>query len=152
MTNPLLDKLAPIIEPTAPGLWPLAYGWWIVIGLSLALVVRLSISLVRWRQFWALKRLGQRQLKLCVTTDDINQLLKQLAIEYHGAPQVNSLQGKPWAGFLAAGLPQPEQRLDEIIRQLYGRESQQDFDDFKDIAQRWIKALSRNNIKKVSNA
>lgn len=103
--------LEDIVLPDPVSWWPPAPGWWILAVLTVAVVV---FGIVTWRRRYqsrayqrqALKELQQFQndyrqhQDLARFSQDINSLLKRVAMVCAGRKQVSSLSGNAWLRFL----------------------------------------------------
>lgn len=113
----LLSQLADIHLPAGVSLWPPAPGWWLLAMLLLGLLAQLARAQFRnWqrRQRLAhalaeLARAGDRWFRAAATQrneaglqllQDINSLLKRVALVHFPASDVASLSGQAWLHFL----------------------------------------------------
>jgi len=96
-----LSSQRDIIEPGAISLWPLAPGWWVVIGIVLALS-----GLLVWRALDKYRRNAYRRAaisELATINNDLARLpalLKRTALGAFPRTQVASLSGEEWLRFL----------------------------------------------------
>lgn len=112
--------LADIHLPEIPGVWPLAWGWWVAILLAV-IVITYLVQLLRKRQRYNLaRREALHQLARLKSPTDFNQvnlLLRQVAMSYHSREYVAGLTGQSWLTFLDQHLEPKDQgfiRLSEI--------------------------------------
>ena len=116
-------QLAPLLLPEPVGYWPLAWGWW-ALGLLLAVLGMLSYQAY---QHWqkrrqdalanltltpqqSLKQSTLQQLQQLAPPADqlttsqwlqqLNQLLKRLAVTRYASLQPQTLTGREWLAFL----------------------------------------------------
>ncbi|WP_051227327.1 DUF4381 domain-containing protein [Oceanospirillum beijerinckii] len=112
--QPLLEQLKDIHLPTAtPGWQVLLHNWWP----ALALLLTLSIGLLGFywlkrrnlqgrTRHYALNELSQMQDRFQQHNqsqqllNELNVLLRRMAIEYYGREEVASLSGNAWLSFL----------------------------------------------------
>lgn len=98
----LAARLRDAYPPDLPGWFPPAPGWWIVLGLALALLVlALRRAAPAWRH-WRLRRRLLAALERAATAAEISQLLRTAVLArfpQHGAA---GLQGAGWIAFLEA--------------------------------------------------
>jgi len=106
--NPL-DQLKDIHLPPEVGIWPPAYGWWILAMLGIIVLLGGFIWLAKRHTARAAKR--QALVELSAITQDaqdwpqqLNRLLKRLAITYFPQTAIAKLHDKAWADFLAQQL------------------------------------------------
>ncbi len=105
-------NLRDIHLPGAPGLWPLAPGWWLLAGVSLALLA--WAGFVGWRHY-RLRRAHKLVLDEldCIMADLVQQrspallanlstLLRRLALLRFSRERVAGLTGDAWLHFLDA--------------------------------------------------
>ncbi|MDP2561736.1 DUF4381 domain-containing protein [Psychrobium sp. 1_MG-2023] len=153
MSTVTISDLAPIVLPEAPGLWPLAPGWWLLIVLVLALIVTMSLMVIKQRQFWRIKHLALTKVQATEQVGEINQLLKQVAIHYYGANRVAALQGQSWTDFINQGLNNDLKTLNNQINQhLYHRDNNHYLEQFKHIASTWLKQLDKKAFREAKHA
>ena len=152
MTPNPLASMQPIIFPPEPSLWPLAIGWWlliITIIISLALVTR---ALIKYRLFWACKRLHMTQAKELTDANALNRLLKQTALHYYPRHQVAKLNGQAWSDFLKHNLQQLlHQQCDDICLSLYQPPRLNSNADSQLIALTWLANLNTKAIRGHAN-
>lgn len=101
-TMPALP-LADIHLPETPGVWPLAWGWWLAIVLTLIAVAYLAMVIFKRRRQNVARREALNRLAVLKSPDDFNQLnllLRQVAMSYHSRAEVAGLTGQPWLSFL----------------------------------------------------
>lgn len=90
--------------------WPPAYGWWILTALVLVMLGWLVLYLVRQRRQSLAKRQALVQLEK-INADQldwpqqVNSLLKRLAISYVQQHSVATLHTSRWVEFLSSQLP-----------------------------------------------
>lgn len=123
-----LAALHPLREPTEIGWWPPAAGWWILLVLGLAAVTVLAYLLWRRHHRNAYRRRALRQLDELQShhaqdqddlryIQDVNALLKSVALVAFPTREVASRHGESWRTFLNENLPSSEQlpaEFDEV--------------------------------------
>jgi hypothetical protein len=120
-----LAQLNDIHLPQAIGFWPLAYGWWILLVVTILLLVSATIGgYLHWKKQHpkrqALQLLEQLTPNQADWPQQINSLLKRLALSYFPAEQVASLQGKAWLGFLSTDLSETKkQQVEQTLESLH---------------------------------
>ena len=95
--------LADIHLPDIPGTWPLAWGWWVVIILVALGIAYLFAQFKKHRLQNLARREALQQLASLRSPDKFNQLnllLRQVAMSYHSRSQVAGLTGLSWLSFL----------------------------------------------------
>lgn len=147
MNQPTLP-LEDIILPTAVGFWPLAWGWWLLIVISLATVIGLSIFLVKHIK---LKRKTQHAENLLISSTHalshielyiaVNTWLKIQAQAAY--PFAQSLHGDAWVQFLNSSAGQPVftgKQAQALSQGLYQKDSAQcDAHELLQHALLWLK-------------
>ena len=153
MSQPSIEQLHDIVLPQEPGVFPLAYGWWILIVLiSLTLVKSLAL-IIRRVKFLGVKRLALAKLSHCTSCDDINQLLKQVAIHYFQKSGVAPLQGEQWRLFLSRLLDDTNTtKLTAVMDNLYQVNHHEYATTYHAIAKQWLDNLSVRTISEINHA
>jgi len=147
-----IEQLKDIALPAEPGLWPLAIGWWLLIAVSLIILFVAARQLTRYIKRWSIKRLALNKLDQCTSCDEINQLLKQVAIHYCGQ-RVSSLNGQAWTDFLSLNMNEATKlALKDIHNALYTAHHVQYFEQFKPIANQWLSKLNTRALLEMKNA
>jgi hypothetical protein len=105
-----LTQLAPARAPAPPSWWPPAVGWWVLVGL----IVALAAAGIRWWRFSAgarrrrVRRAAIAALKRIRSLDEadrapeIQRLMRRYAITAYGATAVANLSGDAWLRFVQA--------------------------------------------------
>ncbi len=114
-----LSDMADIHLPAEPGFWPLAPGWWLLAALLLALLIygawRLHLRLQLHRRY----RSALRELDKCLAAlqasagpdgptmeqrlayvNDVNSVLRRVALLHFEQSRVASLSGQAWVEFI----------------------------------------------------
>ncbi|PSW21788.1 DUF4381 domain-containing protein [Photobacterium sanctipauli] len=156
MTNEQATPLLPLADlhlPEAPGVWPLAWGWWAVIILGLVIA---AFVLVRIRKANAANKarkeaLNQlKQLKQAGSFNQLNLLLRQVAMSYYPRQDVAGLTGTQWLAFLDSSLPAPQRGFEALAKQwqqgLFSNQalSESDFNACYKQAELWMKKAKFN--------
>ena len=148
--NPL-DQLKDIHLPPEIGLWPPAYGWWILAALVLGMLVASCMWLGQRHRARLAKRQALVELSAIKENEknwpqQLNLLLKRLAITYFPQATIATLHGKVWAEFLAEQLPAKKrpaflQQFVLLQRGLYRNElnSPANFGQSTLLIRQWIK-------------
>jgi hypothetical protein len=112
--NPL-DQLKDIHLPDPVSAWPPAYGWWLIALFLITTIVASAILIRRYRRM----RRAQKQALLIVdaiqaTQSDwpqqVNKVLKRLAISYFPNHDVAAMHSNLWVVFLSNQLPVKKQQ------------------------------------------
>lgn len=166
-SNDPLSELADIHVPQEPGLWPPAPGWWILGMVALGLIIwALLLANRRWqrrrRYHYALAELdrcltayhendgspgtddaAREQAKLD-TINEINAVLRRVALKHFPRSDVASLSGERWVEFLRnngdASLLDGSQEQ-ALARGRFARHCEARPEDLHATAQRWIRSL-----------
>lgn len=131
-----LEALRDIHLPSAVGLWPLAPGWWVLIGLALAIVAGVLLHLrARARRARTWEAESRRELdhlasEYADTGDEqalakgLSELLRRAALAREAAADVAALHGEAWSAYWAAhseiGPEASRRTLEELTRIAYG--------------------------------
>ncbi|MGI2122572.1 DUF4381 domain-containing protein [Shewanella baltica] len=119
--NPALADLQDIIHPDPIGAWPWAIGYWLVLGLVIALITLLVMWLRKRARDFAPKKtakqlLSQLDRQAPSYVSDVNSLLKRTAMSYLSRDAIASLDGEAWATWLDSYLPAPKrQRIGHLL-------------------------------------
>ncbi len=102
-----LDHLVDIAALSRVGRWPPAVGWWFVgAGFLTMLFAVATILLLRWQRNRyrreAMKQLAQIDPTNAHAVQQVNRLLKRVALTAYPREMVASLTGAAWLDFLAA--------------------------------------------------
>ncbi|WP_162030738.1 MULTISPECIES: DUF4381 domain-containing protein [unclassified Lentimonas] len=100
-----LSNLHDIVVPAAPSFWPPASGFWILIALVLMLLITVVWSITQARRRNAYRRAGLTLLESATTVDEINVVLKRVALAVFPREQVAALHGEDWIQFMQATCP-----------------------------------------------
>ena len=106
-----LAQLHPLREPELIGWWPLAPGWWLLLALLALALAGLGWYLLRRYRANAYRRQGLRQLAVIFSDyeasrdtqrclQEVNALLKSVALRSYTRREVASATGMPWVEFL----------------------------------------------------
>lgn len=152
-TNISIEQLQDVVLPLEPGVWPLAIGWWLLIAVGLVSIFMTIRYVIAYRKLWEIKRFAFTRLSQCNDCNDINQLLKQVAMHYCDNPRVSSLTGAPWVSFLSLNVDEPSKTsLTEINDALYTSHQAQYFQQFKPIANQWLLNLNAGALTTMNDA
>lgn len=158
----LLENLRDIQTPESIGWWPLAFGWWVLLGLVICLI----LSLIIWRyQHW--KQNAYRRQSLSVAdhllkkyksdadsvfyVEHANQLLKRVMLRLHrpalakAESTLADLSGDRWVDALneQASTPFSEDAKDVLANQLYRPEPDVNVAEFHQELLRWLQTHQR---------
>ncbi len=153
--NDPLSALRDIHLPEPPGFWPPAPGWFILILLTLAVALYVAYwwhhryGKLRRLQKLALADLNTIQQHYAETHDaqqaaeQLNQLLKRLALSFYPRTDVASLQGSAWLDFLSSHAKAIHQEAAQIlITAPYQKQVNTDVNPLFDAVTQWIKQLT----------
>ena len=157
-TMPALP-LADIHLPETPGIWPLAWGWWVAFLLTAITLTYLTLFILRRRRQNLARREALNRLAILKSPADFNQLnllLRQVAMSYHSRTEVAGLTGQSWLCFLDLHLEEKDRgftRLSEVWQQgLFSPiplEKEQ-FSMCYQQAKKWIRKANFNSMPDVS--
>lgn len=146
-----LAALHPLREPAVIGWWPPAPGWWLLLAICLIGIALLAYVVLRKYRLNAYRRRALQQLLALhnghrETGDDqhyieqINALLKSVALAAYPRAEVAARHGESWRTFLNSNLP-PERQLDAGFDHAVYQEGtpQLDTNRLHAAAQHWIK-------------
>lgn len=101
--------LADLHLPDAPTFWPPSWGWW----LCLIVVISLLVIVMRWQQRKSAQNQARREalsqlkgLNSPAQFEQLNLLLRQVAMTYHPRQTVAGLTGEQWLSYLDQQLPE----------------------------------------------
>lgn len=146
-----LANLHPLREPAAIGWWPPAPGWWLLVALALAIVGIVTYLLWRRHQRNAYRRRALAQLEtlrlqferdgdLRGYIEQLNALLKGVALLAYPRNEIAGQHGETWRNFLNAELPPADQFAVAFDTACYEREPPDlDSEQLHRSAQRWIR-------------
>ncbi|AMX02661.1 DUF4381 domain-containing protein [Microbulbifer thermotolerans] len=153
----LLAQLRDIHEPAPVGWWPPAPGWWLLALLLLTCAGAAFLWLRHKRRqrrknryrAEAIKLLRGIDIKQARATQDINEILKRVAVTHYGRGVCGNLTGRKWLEFLqtrvAIGCPEEVQKI--LLEDLY-RESSINISGnqaFLDYAVDWVQRHGQRN-------
>lgn len=112
--NPL-EQLKDIHLPDTVSVWPPAYGWWLLVLILLTSIVASVIMIRRYKkvrraQKQALVMLAAIQATQSDWPQQLNGVLKRLAIRYFPNHDVAAMHSSQWSGFLISRLPLNKQK------------------------------------------
>lgn len=145
-TPPNTAHLADIHLPEPVSWFPPAPGWWALAGIALLLAAVISWVIRHQRQQRAYRRQASRQLdELRTQTSDhllaqqVNSLLRQVALHSHPRRDIARLSGQAWAQWLAgSGHIHPDNSR-ELVEAAYNPHAAlSDRDGLLDQCARWI--------------
>lgn len=151
-TSPLLEELNDISLPDPVGWWPLAFSWWIMLLSVTSILIGIAWYFIDLRRRNAYRKEALHRLQKIMDNpsdsenpiQQINRLLKQVALTAYGRTRVASLKNEQWLRFLqenASYIQQPE-NLSQILLQGYGpakRTQPEALQVWHDYAKKWIK-------------
>ena len=118
--NPL-DQLADITQPNGVSMWPLAWGYWLALGLIIAIIAFGIIAFVKYRNKRKLKResiqaLAQLDINSEYYAHRVQVIMKSLCSHYLPLSSSAQMHGKQWQSlvlFVYQG--KDTQRLTKVI-------------------------------------
>jgi hypothetical protein len=145
-----LAQLHPLREPELIGWWPLAPGWWLLLALLSLALAGLAWYLLRRYRANAYRRQGLRQLAVIFSDyeasqdtqrclQEVNVLLKSVALRSYARREVASATGMPWVEFLNRSCQGGAGFDSGFYRSLYSADpAGLDMTALHDSARRWI--------------
>lgn len=145
-----LAQLHPLREPALIGWWPPAPGWWLLLALCLA---ALGASAWWWYRRYrrnAYRRLGLRQLaglereyrqhgNRLKAAQQVNALLKSVALRAYPRRDVAAISGEAWLAFLVSSAPAgPTFEQASLTAQYRADAGEADIDSLLRAARHWI--------------
>lgn len=132
-TAQALENLHDIQLPPPIGWWPLAFSWWILLLSVTSIVIGIAWYFIELKRRNAYRKQALQALAEIQAADatdaekiqQINRLLKQVALTAYGRQQTAKLFGKQWIEFLhkTANYIQQPTHLEESFTAGYGAES-----------------------------
>ncbi|PSU09827.1 DUF4381 domain-containing protein [Photobacterium ganghwense] len=110
-------SLAGLHLPAEPGYWPLAWGWWMLLALFGLVGAWLLITLRRYKRANQARQEALHQLRSLRSAEHFNQLnllLRQMAMSYLPRADVAGLTGSAWLTFLDSCLPEKHRGFTEL--------------------------------------
>lgn len=145
-------QLHDIVLPIEPSYWPLAIGWWLVIAISLIALIFTTTTVIKHLKYWKVKRLAQGKLADCTSCDEINQLLKQVAIHYCTRQDIGPMKNAQWTNFLMSNLAESQREtLNDIHQALYRPNHDEYRNNYLHIANTWLTQLNKNSLREMNN-
>jgi hypothetical protein len=95
-----LSSLRDIALPDPPSLWPLTPGMCLLLVLILLPLIALTLHRIQEYRKNAYRRAGLKQLQSIRSIDELQVLLKRVALTAFPRPKVAPLHGKAWCQFL----------------------------------------------------
>lgn len=122
--NPL-DQLADIATPDGVSIWPLALGYWLSLGVIVAIIAFGIIAFVKYRNKRKVKRESLLALALLDISDEyyahrVQVIMKSLCSHYLPLSSSSQLHGKQWHTLVLSIYQGKEtSRLTQVIDNLY---------------------------------
>lgn len=152
----LLEQMHDISEPAAASWWPLAPGWWLLIGLCLALIGAIVYWLVRRAKQ---NRYRQEALALLATiaeqpakhsVSDVNEVIKRTALYAFPNERVEIVRahGDRWVHWLNSQCKTPPfsgSAADALAKGMYSRNDTPP-ETVIDAATRWVQTHDRSQM------
>ncbi|NKF51142.1 DUF4381 domain-containing protein [Shewanella sp. WXL01] len=123
-----LAQMQDIMLPEPIHNWPIAYGYWIVLAIIITVLCYLILA---WRKKRRLNAAKKQTLTLLNQLNDsaadypqqVNALLKRLALSYLPREQVANLSGAKWTEFLDARMaPAQQGQLGKLLNMRYQKQ------------------------------
>lgn len=146
----LLKQLHDIQEPAPVGWWPPAPGWWVVAGILLAVLTALFWWRYRRRRLHqqnryrveAVRLLQQVDASAAAAPQEINELIKRVAVTTYGRSECGNLTGHAWLDFLraSADIDCPPAAERALLEHLYRADSTDEAGNIalRDFAISWV--------------
>ncbi|SDZ78922.1 DUF4381 domain-containing protein [Microbulbifer marinus] len=125
----LLEQLRDIHEPAPISWWPPAPGWWLLALLLLACAAGVYLWLRHKRQQRLHNRYRVEAVELLRSVDagarmapqEINEILKRVAVTTYGRTACGNLTGRPWLDFLqdSAEIECPDAVKKVVLQHIY---------------------------------
>ena len=151
--NPL-DQLADIHLPDPVSIWPLALGWWLLLALILiALTIALLLRARHQRNAYRRQALAELEQSYAQLTrhqstsqylQELNALLKRVALSCYGKGFNSSLKGQAWLQWLDASCSKLPGRFSQLgahllVDGLYQKNPQGDIAALHQLALTWVR-------------
>ncbi len=162
--NDSLNELADIHVPQEPGIWPPAPGWWVVGAIAAGLLAWAGVIAYRRWQVQRRCQFALAELDRCLARDraddggqtadpeqrrldainEMNAVLRRVALRHFPRSQVASLSGRDWVRFLQdhgdASLMDQAQS-DALAQGRFARHCDVQPEALHRTARRWIRSL-----------
>ncbi|WP_288129626.1 DUF4381 domain-containing protein [Microbulbifer sp.] len=145
----LLTQLKDIQEPAAVGWWPPAPGWWLAAVIVFSLLIIAGLALLHLRRKRQQRRYRTEGIHLLRAVDvkdpraveEINILLKRVAVVSFGRRRCAALTGQQWIDFLqrTSGEDLPAPARTALLEGLYlSNATGEGVPTLRDYAIRWV--------------
>ncbi|WP_321277346.1 DUF4381 domain-containing protein [Thiomicrorhabdus indica] len=146
-----LEQLNDIALPDPIGWWPLAFSWWILLLSVTSILIGITWYFLDLKRRNVYRKQAQDQLSEIMQNDEIdahkiqqiNRLLKQVALTAYGRQRVASLKQDEWVKFLAenANYIQQPKSLNQFLLLGYSNQKnlKEELTTCHDYARKWIK-------------
>nr|WP_255775343.1 DUF4381 domain-containing protein [Microbulbifer sediminum] len=128
----LMAQLRDIHEPAPLAWWPPAPGWWLLAALIAALFILAALWIQHRRERARRGRYRQEAVHLLQevdvesprATEELNEILKRVAVTSYGRRRAGNLTGQQWVAFLeeSGGTPCPADARTALLEELYRRD------------------------------
>lgn len=143
MMNPL-DHLHDIQVTEPVAFAPVSWGWWLLFGLILGVVIYILVLLAKRRQQQKLKQQILTQLEQADSLLAIHTLVRRATLMLWPSAAVAALTGRPWQEFWLATWPAKEQinvadDYEQITAALYRPQPADELvEHYRKIAMQWV--------------
>ncbi len=146
-----LAGLHPLREPPPVGWWPPAPGWWVLLAVVTICLTAITVFLVRRYRRRAYRRTALQELQRLYNAyrvsgdtrgyiEQLNILLKSVALAAYPQVDVAALHGQQWLEFLNKHSKRPPHFSLEFIQAQYRADMPAfDLDELHNTAKHWIK-------------
>ena len=145
-----LTGLKGLHYPVAPDFWPLAWGWYVILGGILLLVLIIIYKRTSSPLAYATREMkkiqksaSEKQLKL------LSQLLKRVAMAHYGREAIAPLSENAWQEFLLASAPGilTKEEANQLAYAIYNPTPKAPSKKLFSACQKWIQKVLKNKEK-----
>ncbi|MDF1714874.1 MAG: DUF4381 domain-containing protein [Akkermansiaceae bacterium] len=136
-----LDRLHDIAMPQKVSWWPLAPGWYVVIGIVLAVVIFFVCRAWKSWRADAYRRAALRELAAADDVATIAEILRRTALSVTSRHEIAGKTGTAWLDWLASKFPEtmPESVRHQLSNSIYSKApSEPVTSELRDYASSWI--------------
>ena len=144
-----LDRLNDLAMPPEVSWWPLAPGWYVVIGIALALLLFFIFRAWKSWQANAYRRAALRELAAAEDVASIAEIFRRTALSIAPRDEIAEKTGVEWLDWLASRFPEtmPEGVRDQLSHSIYSKVSPEPVtSELRDYASGWIARHQRPRI------
>ncbi len=138
----LLDKLAPLREPSPINEWAIASGWWVLLVLTMVLIFLIFRRLIAKQKASRYRKIAFREIEALRASENslpaLNRILKATALKVFPNETVAALTQDQWLDFLESTCPDLDRAGLAPITMIYGAQTEKTSEQTLAAARHWI--------------